>query len=513
MISETDGFSPAVLDEDLYLDEHDYQSLQAALGRIRLFRDEFDFMDASKSGKIKGKGLPYDDQASLDRMHEIGFTLYRDPNVQAAIEVLISFVINRGWTYSMSRIQGQEMADTMFNRLREALLVTYKEVRVGDLRGWYFMQNETYKRYLRDGEFFRRWWVVGDTLEVRFIEVMDIRQPNDKQQIVGPVPAWISDMLAINEIPGDFGIISVPDDAATTVGFWHRIQPETHPDGAKYQFLSSKKVQHGKNGVDTNDPRGVPAFYDGTCLASSVNEVNGSMSELAIKQSKYAVVHKHRGSNRRQAIQDLTRRRAEEFNDAALHGRIPDEHHQKNVDIEMHGMKTNTRNYVEVIQQLQRLLGNLRQIPEFMITGDANTGNRSSLQSAESPFGRRVSREQETMWYFDQELLWKGIAGYLGWQDARIINARRKVEISPSRPMAETKDRHKDADMVMKLSSADKARPAIYSPQEAARQLGVNYRQMQDEKKEAGVPVGVIVEPKPEPVAGNKSSTQTPKQT
>jgi hypothetical protein len=131
---------------------------------------------------------------------------------------------------------------------------------------------------------------------------------------------------------------------------------------------------------------------------------------------------------------------------------------------------------VEVIQQDQRTIGGLRQIPEFMISNDANVGNRSSLLQATSPFGRRVATDQKKLWFYDQELQWKAIVSLLNWQEATAISARRRVQITVTFPIAESKDPEKDARTQVELRE-----DGVISREEQRRRLDVDHQQMEQE--------------------------------
>ena len=240
--------------------------------------------------------------------------------------------------------------------------------------------------------------------------------------------------------------------------------------------------------MDANDPRGVRAFYDAVCPAHQATEVTDSMNELAVKQSKYAVVHKHRATNRLEAIRALTAAKTDELNtQVSQHDRDPAEIHLKNVDIEMLSMNAQARQYVEVIQQDQRSIGGLRAVPEFIISNDANTGNRSSLLAATSPFGRRVALDQQLMWYFDELLQWDGLGALLNWVEATKRSAKRRVTIAVTFPVSDEKDPEKESKRVRELR-----KDGLISREHARRLLNLNHQQMEEELQQED---GVFVSP------------------
>lgn len=444
-------------------------------------RSEWDLIDFSSSQNIT-KALPYYDQTSLEKMHQVGFRLWRDPNVQTAISALTTYVVYKGWYYAISVRAGQEYPAAKLALIKAVHDDLLENVGLGSQQGWFFLQEESYTRFLRDGEFFRRWWVPNGTLQVRFIEVTDIRQPPSMRNVVNADSLPIAVLTQLDpqtpdEPPGELGILTMPGDAATEIGYWHRLRQTRDDADDFYEFLPASRVQHAKCNVDANDPRGVPAFYDAVCPTSQAQDVAEAMNELAVKQSRYAVVHKHKATNRREAIQGLVAAKTREMNDQmSTLNRAPGETHLKNVDIEMHAMKAQSRNYVEVIQQDQRTIGGLRQIPEFMITNDANTGNRSSLLAATSPFGRRVATDQKKLWYYDQQLQWNAIISLMNWQEATAVSAKRRVQINVTFPVSESKDPEKDARTQVELRE-----DGVISRQEQRRRLDINHQQMEQE--------------------------------
>ena len=196
----------------------------------------------------EAKNLPYHDAPSLEKVQQVGYRLWRDTNVQNAIQSLISYVVYKGWWYSLSRsetAQGNEYKEDKLQLLKRTHKDMLAEVSLGTLKGWLFVQEESYRRFLRDGEFFRRWWIVDGVLQVRFIEVVDISQPPSRREVLNlsDVPAVaFTDDLEKDEAPGELGIVSMPDDAATELGYW---QLQRGPE-QKWKFLSATRCQHAK---------------------------------------------------------------------------------------------------------------------------------------------------------------------------------------------------------------------------------------------------------------------------
>jgi len=441
--------------------------------------------------EVWGKHLPYNsDWDTVRRMQDMGYRLYRDPTIHNAIEVLISYVINKGWSYAlMPRPGGPKPRRGQIEKARTTLEAMLQDASLGASSDWYVIQEETYRRLLRDGEYFRRWFVRGGVLQVRFLEVQYIRQPDSLRQVVNreAIPAELFGLQQGSrleryddlDVPGMHGVVVQRGDDADEAGYFYETGLRGQDGSILYRWIPASELQHQKIGCDANDPRGVPAFYQVACWVNQLNLVVKAAAELAITQSEYAVVHKPRAGVLREQLKARLAERAAERNRAVSGGKSVKEQHMMNTDVELHGMKVNARNYVEIVQQLQRLVGSVRQIPEFMITNDANTGNRSSLTSAEGPLVRRVGRDQRTLWPHDQRVLTGGLWRIHQYSAGEIEKANASMRIVPCPPFAETKDPAKDAKTVK-----EQLESGTISPQEAARRTNVDPHQMAQERRE-----------------------------
>lgn len=483
----------------------DFLDFGRAMGVIDDERSFWSFKMGNRETS-EGKCLPYDVD-SPDTLYEvqcISFKLWKSDLVKRSVALMIAFVIDRGWRYTASTILDTKVSQAAITAITAAVKLAVKRVTLGSKKGIKHVQEEAYRRLLREGEFFLWHEVVEEQkgIDCRFIEVFDVCQPTSQREIAedAEIPDEVKKAMTNDFIPGELGIVTRDDDAADFVGIWHRrrkrnvpaqpanrpnvpvtrIRPTSGKDNSEYEwyFLSADEVIHEKIGVDQNDPRGVSPWYHLAGLIKQYHLVLCAMNELAIKQSKFAVVRKSAGLARVDRILANARANARDASYQEAEGRSPEIVDIKGQDIEMHGMKTQAKNYVEVLQQDERVVGNVKHIPEFMITNDANTGNRSSLQSAESPFGREVRRDQDLVWESTSPLLFKATELSISDVNARYQNVMESnkdfIDLEPNYPLPETKDWPKEVKMLLELATPGQGRPAVISVEEICRRLGVS---------------------------------------
>lgn len=439
-----------------------------------------------------GKRLPYYDATSMDHMYRVGFELWRFPIIRAMIEHLVSYCVAKGHKYIPQRKTGKSVTQSTLTRIEGAIEDVMEEVDLGNATGWYLLQEETVRRHYRDGQWFRKFGFHSDgRLWVRFIEPLDIRPPSFMQSTVataGPpeelrmvnVGGQIVPVVGRQVWHGEFGVVTDLADACTILGYWRRRIRQNGELGkiSEYSFEPAANIQSGKAGVDMNDPRGVPAFWDVYCHCKQLEEVINAMVELAITQSSFAAVYTHKAATTADALRNIakqTQKMVQENDGRPNPGQIV---HVKGAELELPGMSVRATQYVELIQSLQRILGNVYGIPEFMATGDANTGNRSSLIAAEGPFALRVQREQKNQSVHDVELMWLAVARKLGWSQSKLASVQSSVRIRAEYPTAAIRDWAKEMSVMLELY-----KQGVVSAQQINRRMDVDDEQMVYELK------------------------------
>lgn len=410
-------------------------------------------------GSREGKCLLYHDWSSFRTLQQMGCALYREcDTIQSVISKMVSYVVSSGHTYGVSirdvpgTISKIKVSDRLLNEIEAIVEITMDTAFPG---GWQQMQEESVLRLFREGEFFRRLFAGDSGISVRFIEPERIRPPK-----------------LDTEGNRDLGVITAPGDAVTIEGYWYwNPKPGVPPlDPANFQELSAVEVQHCKQGVDANDPRGVPVLWMAFCHSQRIKEVDVAMCELAITQASYAVVRQYDNTI---SVEDMRRiasgfaGRREENDGRPSPGSEVD---AKGFSFEFPSMEVKASEFVEIIRQQQRFVGGLLDMPEFLVSSDARTGNRASLVTAEGPFDRRVQREQRKLANHDIELLWRSVQAVKGWTEDQLREYRKRIKIEPRFPMAASRDFSKEAETALSLVQG-----GLQSPQQAVSRLGGDY--------------------------------------
>lgn len=453
--------------------------------------DNWEYWGGAEATKM----LPYTCESSLDQMYRVGFELWRFPIIRAMGEHLISYCVARGWKYIPQKKTGKSASKSTLQRIEGAIEEVMDEVDLGQATGWYLLQEETYRRNYRDGQWFRKYGFYDDgRLWVRFIEPMDIRQPSLASDSLGretPSDRITFVTAAINgvkqEIPalngkvwkGEYGVVTDLKDACNPLGYWKRRLRHSAEIGKNYDYIFEKVangtagIQSGKSGVDFNDPRGIPAFYDVYCHCKQLEEVINAMVELSITQSSFAAVYTHKAATTSDALKEIakkTDKQMQQNNGRPVPGEII---HVKGAELDLPGMNIRATQYVELIQSIQRILGNIYGLPEFMASGDANTGNRSSLVAAEGPFALRIQREQKQQACYDIEMMWKAVSRKLEWTPSKLASVRSTVRMRAEFPIAAVRDWSKEMTVMLEMYKT-----GIISAQQINRRMDVDDEQM-----------------------------------
>ena len=422
----------------------------------------------SETGK---RCLPYRCDGTLAKVRNAGRWLAMKPTIIAASQKLISYVIAAGHTY---RFEPRTLAignrRLLKQQERAAEQLTRRLALELERLFWYGIQEETYSRLLRDGEVFRRIWDTPLGIDLTFIEPELFLNPTSFDRIINFSEVPLDVVVRIrhaNRIVGTLGIVDDGQDVRKAIGYWQKV-PHGHSDGGDgWLWVDGDKIQHLKDGVDSNDPRGVPRFYWALCHVVGIDEINGAMIDLALVQAEHAAVYNFDQNTFISDIDKIAHNRQIRQDENEGRPLPPGVTHAKGFRIEIPGMDIAAKDNIEVVQQQQRFIGNLTDLPEFMVTSDANTGNRSSLVAAEGPFDRRVQREQHRAFQYDQAILWRMVET-LGTSEELRMTYRIRADF----PIAHSRDRAKDVQSELGLVAAK-----LKSRRQARATLNINHIQ------------------------------------
>lgn len=439
---------------------------------------------AGSTGKVN-KCLPYSNEKAVFDLQRVGCWLYNAcPIVRSATEKFVSFVIGSGHGYNVAFREGLPpggvtVDDTTLQQIRWSIQWTMENCYPG---GWLALQEETVRRWLREGEVFRRVFNTADGSRVRFVEPYTIRQaPGD-------------------DIPGIMGVISEPGDAASVIGFWHNPKVETSSRREDFVELSSASVQYLKYGVDANDPRGVGPFPMVLCSSDRIRTISVAMNELALTQSSYAVVRQYDNvvtADEMRRIASGFRAADEENGNQREFGKEVD---AKGFKFEFPSMGIDPKNFIEIISQEIRFIAGVLDMPEFVLMSATGAGSRAGNVSAEGPFARRIARDQNKIGQMDVELMWSSARSMLGWSEEMYRNIRRAVRITPQFPVAYTRDILKDTQAVV-LQVENK----LLSRQSGSEKLGNDWPTTLGEIREESADDALVPDAgqTPDPTAGS----------
>jgi len=426
-------------------------------------------------GNQDKRTIPYSDDESLRKVRNTGRWLHTKPTVRNCTDIMLSFVIKNGHSYSFfPRIPAKNSERRQRQQQNAVEALTFSLAIQMERIGWRRIQHETYLRQLRDGDCFRRSQGRGFNLDVWFIEPEFINQPRltSLLQILNleEVPeAVIAPFSTTHKVAGEYGVVRNPDDIRQVLGYWEHL-PKEGPNGQDaWMWLHASEVQHFKDGVDDSDPRGIPRFYWSLCNNLAIDEVNGGMIDLTLIQAEHAAIYNFdTKTSTQQNLLDMAKnrtKRQEHFNSGRPSS--PGVVHARAFQVDLPGMNIDAKDFIEIIQQEQRFTGGYSGIPEHMATLDANTGNRSSLVAAEGPFDRRVQMEQTQAFEADRVILWKMI-------EEDVINKINPVEYSIEAhfPVAASRDASKEIASEISLVEA-----RLKSKKQARKKLHIDNEQ------------------------------------
>lgn len=387
----------------------------------------------SPSAKLS---LPYHNWRTWHETYQISSEAYRDCLLlKSAIEIMISYVVSDQVTYAVNpRRTYTATADELKKVTRSVEYTSSQD-------WWHQMQEESVLRYFRDGEYFRRIFVDDSKdLVIRFVEPFNIK--TDPQIEVER-----------DDFRDGLGIIHSEGDAVDVIGYWVR-KLRADGRGDEYKEVPADQIQHAKHGVDSNDPRGIGLGYMAYCHLMQHKEVSEAMVELALVQASYAAVRVYDTNVRNDLIDGISKKDQQVRDENAGRPRPGQVVDAKGFRIELLGANIDAAGFIEILSQVARQVGLLLTFPEFLITADADTGNRSSLVSAEGPFDRRVRREQTGLGNHDVDLLWKAVQINGGVSDAGIESLKKRIQIVPQFQSAATRDADKEVQSVISQVAA-----------------------------------------------------------
>lgn len=368
------------------------------------------------------KGLPYHDIQSLLKIQTLGNELFKSSLTAKNIhENLISYIVGKGHTYEVLPVD--EKADKKGDTFKKAQAAID---RVTNDLCWPVVQEEFYNRWFRTGETFQ--YVEGD--EFAFIEPHLVYPPRGgKERKFG--------------IEFEDGRFNRPSRYWVKPTYSEKAEPE-----------QADVIIHSKRGVDRNDPRGVPLLWAAYCPCNEIDELEYALTYLLVAVAENAVSYDYDDSRvDGGTVRKIAEGAAARKEQVKLEGKPNDagravQAHRFKVEINAGGIDANA--FIEAKNSKARRISGIAGIPEFIITGDADTGSRNSLFAAEGPLVRRTAREAQRGSKQEMEFLYRVAAQALGYRAnqegvnkaKKILQIRAKVPIVESEDKKTTAERH-----------------------------------------------------------------------
>ena len=424
------------------------------------YREVVGWMSTGADDTAAEKALPYYDFETFRATLRLGSRLFHESMLGKTIhENLLSYLVGTGHSYSVERVQtdsdgNKEDATTIeAQKALDAFMSFYE---------WPNLQEEFYNRWFRSGDLIRIVQPLGRTVEFAYVEPFHLTPPDTGRRAQA----------------APFGIEYRNGNVNLPIRYWI-VDANGKPKPVD-RVTRSQIVSHGKRGVDHNDPRGIPLLWLAYCPAREIDELDRALSKIMAATSEHAVVYDYNPDVSNAAITLVADGATTHARTAAANGKLASNpggaHHARDYKVLLNGATVNGADWVNVLQAKRRTVGVIASIPEFIVTGDAETGSRNTLFMAEAPFTRRISREARRGSAHEVEVLYHAIASWNGkfGDEAWLLEFKSQYRIVAKFALAESQDKAAETSRIMNLLER-----RVISPQVAARMIGEDYEQVQ----------------------------------
>lgn len=337
----------------------------------------------------------------------------RNPYAINIHENMVNYIVGDGHKYTVVAKEGQTVGDDTLATVQKILDEWCYDNK------WSQIQQESVLRLDRDGEFFRRLFVGGGDVKVRFVEPHQVAAP---EGMVDPNKA--------------FGIETEPDDVQTVINYWI--------DGTP---VDPEEIQHVKLNVDSNVRRGVPTTWPIGELLRVAVKVEMNIGKVAAIQTKVAIIERFEGATKT-GLQGLSNAQTLFTSTDQASGRTTNVEQmddgqiiraRKGYDMEYPAGGIDVTKFGGGAQFMLRCAASRICFPEFMFTSDASNANYSSTMVAEGPAVRMFERRQAVHKAADLEILWMVLTEAAG-ANAIPASVLEQIEIQTEAPTLAVRD-------------------------------------------------------------------------
>lgn len=242
---------------------------------------------------------------------------------------------------------------------------------------------ETARRYYREGEFFRRFFVkdINGDMTSRFLNPIFLRNGGQGES--------------------SFGIQTNPDDIEDVQGYWY----DAARDG-QYRMISADEVMHGKR-ADSDMKRGRPLITPVLAHIIELNKLLKARQFFHRIRASVIIEEKIKSATPAMIAAMAERERASSVANSKLQRGVPIGGIFRHSDGVEREYKTPNLQAVDADVDIRRQILKVAValgIAEYMATGDASNANMASTMIAESPAVKTFSSEQTILGtYFERE--------------------------------------------------------------------------------------------------------------
>lgn len=336
------------------------------------------------------------------------------------LENMVNYVVGDGHKPTIVAQKGEDVAPEALKQVQEVLDEWMYRHRFVE------RQQESVRRFDRDGEYFRRFFVQANgDIAIRTVEPNHVYRPQRDQR-----PEAL------------FGIETDPDDVETVKGYWI--------DGV---LVDPEEIQHVKANVDMNVRRGVPTLWPIASLLDQAVDVLESIVTTSQIQTRIALIRRNlngtaAGAQNLRAsaaswVQTDPQTGKREFFEKRRKGQIIDAPANTEYDFPASGL--DVTKYGAGVQAILRACAARVCFPEFMFTSDASNANYASTMVAEGPAVRMFQRRQKLQEEADLFVLWKVLAAK-SEAGAFAADLLERIEIQMEPPRVQVRDEKADAE-------------------------------------------------------------------
>lgn len=391
------------------------ESLMEATREYDLFRDQSArwMRDLSKPERELSS-------MALKELQIEAMRLWREsPLIRNGIRKLGFYVLGRGVTYDCENEAALQRFESWSKRNK------FDDI-----------EDEIFRRLLRDGEFFIEWFGSLQSLRMRFIDVENIVEPVETPNVG---ESWT------------YGIATPVDDVANVLGYFVK----RHANDNRLEFVSAENITHVKLDADMNMKRGEPLIVSVSKAVNRLNEKREFQHILMRMRLAIAFVQKvpNAAPSQLRGLAQKTGTPQSTTNDEAIKTFKPGTVlTTNNAEYDFKSPQLDAGDVIALFRDDELCVAQGMGIPEHILSENAQNANYASTLAAESPFVQSVYWYRDTLTAPFKEIF---------------IRVTGEEEVSISYPNIESRSYGEDAKAVIGLNAA-----RILSRQTGQERLG-----------------------------------------